>query len=308
MPCASVRLIGYALLAALLAAGQASGRDYEPVARPDIFTRPKPAPKLAPKPATKPAPNPRPAQTRPVRIPAFTPAPLQETEEEKNAPQIPQKLERQAELETAPQPQQETARQAQQEAASARQQPSQKLFGTVEFRRPLASLPGWLDVIERNQKDPIFIAGRHFTKGTTWANLERKARPLSQPEQLRLVNAFWNGWPYREDQTNWGKADYWAIPAQFLVKSGDCEDYAIVKYFTLKELGFDPASMRIVVLRDTIRNLAHAVLAVYLNGDIFILDNLSNAVLSHRRIGNYSPQYSINEFGRWTHIKGKSAK
>lgn len=293
MPCASVRLIGCALLTALLAAGQTFGRDYEPVARPEIFTQPKPAQKPAPKPAT----SPRPARNKPIRIPAFTPAPVQATDEQRNAPQIPQKIERQAAQATAPQPE-----------AAAPQQSSQKLFGTVEFRRPLASLPGWLDVIERNQKDPIFIAGRHFTKGTTWANLERKARPLSQPEQLRLVNAFWNGWPYREDQVNWGKADYWAIPAQFLVKSGDCEDYAIVKYFTLKELGFDPASMRIVVLRDTIRNLAHAVLAVYLNGDIFILDNLSNAVLSHRRISNYSPQYSINEFGRWTHIKGKSAK
>ena len=44
---------------------------------------------------------------------------------------------------------------------------------------------------------------------------------------------------------------------------GISEDYAIIKYFTLKEMGVDPKSMRIVVLRDTIRNLAHAVLVVY---------------------------------------------
>ena len=70
----------------------------------------------------------------------------------------------------------------------------------------------------------------------------------------------------------------------------------------------DPKSMRIVVLRDTIRNLAHAVLVVYSDGDAFVLDNLSDIVLSHRRISNYSPQYSVNEFGRWAHIKGKKAR
>ncbi len=48
------------------------------------------------------------------------------------------------------------------------------------------------------------------------------------------------------------------------------EDYTIIKYFTLKEMGVDPASMRIVVLRDTIRNLAHAVLVVYSDGDAHV--------------------------------------
>lgn len=179
-----------------------------------------------------------------------------------------------------------------------------KLFGTVELQRPLNTLPGWLDVIKRNAEDPIFIAEKHFNKSTTWAALRQKAEGKPRMEQLRIINNFWNGWPYREDSSNWGKQDYWAIPAQFLRNSGDCEDYAIVKYFTLKELGFNPSDMRIVVLKDTMRNLAHAVLAVYLNNDVFILDNISNVVLSHKRLGNYSPQYSVNESGRWMHMKG----
>lgn len=180
-----------------------------------------------------------------------------------------------------------------------------KLFGTVEFGRPLSSLPGWLDVIKRNEASPIFQAERYFNKKTNWKTLRDQASGLTKMDQLRLVNKFWNTWPYREDQPNWGKPDYWEIPAEFLKKSGDCEDYAIVKYFTLKELGFDPRKMRLVILRDTVRNLPHAVLAVYLDGDAYILDNLSSAVLSHKRMGNYSPQYSVNEFGRWAHIKSK---
>lgn len=183
-----------------------------------------------------------------------------------------------------------------------------QLFGTVEFRRPLESLPGWLDVLKRNAANPIFIAGKHFNKTTTWEKLQAQVKGKSPLEQLRVINSFWNSWPYKEDRSNWGKPDYWEIPAQFIQKSGDCEDYAIVKYFTLKELGFDPKKMRLVVLRDTIRNLAHAVLVVYLDNDAYVLDNLSNVVLSHKRLGNYSPQYSVNEYGRWAHIKGKPAK
>lgn len=182
-----------------------------------------------------------------------------------------------------------------------------KLFGTVEFRRPLSTLPGWLDVLERNAASPIFTPERQFNRKTTWAMLREQARGKNGRELLRLVNTFWNGWPYREDQANWGKPDYWEIPAQFLKKSGDCEDYAIVKYFTLRELGIAPSQMRIVVLRDTIRNLAHAVLVVYLDGEAYVLDNLSNVIQPHTRLRHYSPQYSVNETGRWTHIRGRGA-
>ena len=183
-----------------------------------------------------------------------------------------------------------------------------QLFGTVEFKRPLSTLPNWLDLLKRNVKAPIFTPGKYFKKNVTWDNVKEKAQGKSPMELLRYVNTFWNTWPYKEDIVNWGVEDYWAIPAEFLKKSGDCEDYAIAKYFTLKELGIPYENMRIVVVRDTVRNLAHAVLAVYMDGDAYILDNLSNAVLSHSRIKQYSPQYSVNEVGRWAHLKGRKVK
>ncbi len=188
--------------------------------------------------------------------------------------------------------------------------PSSKvqLFGTVEFKRPLSSLPGWLDVLKRNKKNPIFVPEKYFKKSVTWDSFKKNAKGKSTMELLRYVNSFWNTWPYIEDITNWKVPDYWSIPAEFIKKSGDCEDYAIVKYFTLKELGIPVEDMRIVVVRDTLRNLAHAVLAVYVNGDAYILDNLSNTVLAHSRIRQYSPQYSVNESGRWAHIKGRKLK
>uniref|UniRef100_UPI003458D2A3 transglutaminase-like cysteine peptidase n=1 Tax=uncultured Desulfovibrio sp. TaxID=167968 RepID=UPI003458D2A3 len=182
-----------------------------------------------------------------------------------------------------------------------------QLFGTVEFKRPLSSLPGWLDLLKRNGQAPIFIPDKVFRRDVTWGSFKARA-PKGRMELLRYVNAFWNTWPYKEDIANWHQQDYWAIPAEFLKKSGDCEDYCIVKYFTLKELGVPPENMRIVVVRDTVRNFAHAVLAVYDNGDAFILDNLSNAVLSHSRLRQYLPQYSVNEFSRWAHLKGRKIR
>jgi predicted transglutaminase-like cysteine proteinase len=183
-----------------------------------------------------------------------------------------------------------------------------KIFDTVEFKRPLSSLPGWLSVLNRNKESPIFVAGRAFNKGTTWEQFRDQAKKFKDLDLLRFVTKFWNSWPYKEDIANWGVEDYWEIPAEFLQKSGDCEDYAIIKYFTLKELGIPPEDMRIVVVRDTIRNLGHAILVVYMQNDAYVLDNLSNVVLSNTRFRHYSPQYSVNEYGRWAHLKGRPAK
>lgn len=182
------------------------------------------------------------------------------------------------------------------------------LFGTVEIGKALSTVPQWTDAISRNLKEPIFQPERYFNKSTTWKQLQDKASGQSPQKQLQLVNEFWNKWKYIDDRSNWHKDDYWENPAQFLQRSGDCEDYAIVKYFTLKELGFDPHAMRIVVLQNTMTGEAHAVLAVYLDGDVYILDNLSPIVMSHKRVTQYSPQFSVNEYQRWQHMRPMAKK
>ena len=193
-----------------------------------------------------------------------------------------------------------------QERADANAQAKILLFNTVEFKRPISSLAGWADLLKRNQAHPVFVAGKQFNKSTTWESFKQGAKGKKDLALLRYVHTFFNQWPYREDIVNWGMKDYWASPYEFLQKSGDCEDYAIIKYFTLKELGFPADKMRIVVLRDTIRNLAHAVLVAYIKDDAYVLDNLSSAVLSHKHFKHYTPQYSVNEFARWAHMKGRA--
>ena len=89
---------------------------------------------------------------------------------------------------------------------------------------------------------------------------------------------------------------------EFLARSGDCEDYAIAKYQSLRMLGWPPEALRLVVVQDVLRDLPHAVLAAYLDGAIYILDNLSDTALEQSRVENYVPYYSVNEITRWAHL------
>jgi predicted transglutaminase-like cysteine proteinase len=177
------------------------------------------------------------------------------------------------------------------------------LFGTVEFRSKLKDAPQWERVVAVERKKPGL--DNPVGLAASWAELRNTLKGQKRMDQLSAVNKFFNRYPYRTDMEVYNVQDYWATPAEFMKNSGDCEDYAITKYYALKQLGVDPDSMRIVVLVDVIRNLAHGVLAVYHEGNAYILDNLSNLVLPHTRLTHYRPHFSLNENYRWVHIVPK---
>lgn len=182
-----------------------------------------------------------------------------------------------------------------------------RLFGTAAFRGNFKALPKWQRVLSKAKAQVAALNSCTGVKGcppgaTSWQRIIGQARGKEPLEQLRLVNAFFNKWPYRLDQDAYGQSDWWATPQEFLKLSGDCEDYAITKYFALRELGYTMDSLRIVVLKDRIRNIGHAVLAVFANDTAFILDNLSGIVATHNTYRHYIPLYSLNEEYRWSHI------
>jgi predicted transglutaminase-like cysteine proteinase len=182
-----------------------------------------------------------------------------------------------------------------------------RLFGTIEYRSDLKALPQWMRVLSvAGRQVSEFIScqkGACSPTAKSWRQVIDNAKDKSPMEQLRTVNAFFNQWPYRLDIEVYGTPDHWATPAEFLKRSGDCEDYSIIKYFALKQIGFKTEKMRIVVVKDSIRNVAHAVLAVYFNETAYILDNLSDLVLPHNKYRHYLPQYSVNGANRWAHIR-----
>lgn len=189
-----------------------------------------------------------------------------------------------------------------------------RLFGTMEFKTSLKAVPQWTKVVlQANEQVRRMTQCRGADcspAAKSWQALLNQARSLTPMEKLKTVNRYFNQWPYRLDIERFGVNDHWATPQEFLTLSGDCEDYSIVKYFALKQLGFNGRDMRIVVVKDRIRNVDHAVLAVYLDHTAYILDNLSNLVLPHETYSHYLPQYSVNETSCWAHIgtAGKADK
>ena len=176
-----------------------------------------------------------------------------------------------------------------------------RLFGTKEFRSSIKSLPKWTRVVDFEKGRSTFENLREG-KAARWEQVKEKAMKADRMGKLKRVNQFFNQWPYRTDMEAWGQSDYWANPKEFISKSGDCEDYAITKYYALKDLGIPVEDMRITVLNDSIRGLEHAVLAVDVDGTTYILDNVSNLILADTKLKHYKPYFSVNENFRWVHL------
>jgi predicted transglutaminase-like cysteine proteinase len=129
-----------------------------------------------------------------------------------------------------------------------------------------------------------------------------------ETQQLHAVNDFFNRRiRYADDIDNWGQVDYWASPLEALGKgAGDCEDYAIGKYFTLTSLGVPDARLRMVYVRASIPGapggfVAHMVLAYYPTADAepLVLDNLQPAIRLAGERPDLSPVFSFNAEGLW---------
>jgi predicted transglutaminase-like cysteine proteinase len=158
-------------------------------------------------------------------------------------------------------------------------------------------------------------AGRHGPLAmAAAADLEATMRAVEDADEttrLGAVNDFFNArLAYREDLDNWGQLDYWASPLEALARgAGDCEDYAVAKYFTLVALGIPDARLRLVYARANIagapgRTTAHLVLAYYDHPDAepMLLDNLDPAIRAAGARVDLAPIFSFNAEGLWQGI------
>ena len=134
-----------------------------------------------------------------------------------------------------------------------------------------------------------------------WSRFLGRVASRDPAKQLELVNAWVNRVPYRADKAVWGERDYWAAPGEFLANGGDCEDYAIAKYYSLKDLGFPEDAIRIVVLDDKRRQQTHAVLVVTWRGEDLVLDSLDQRIRPWNEVRHYHALYSFNEDAYWLH-------
>ena len=139
-------------------------------------------------------------------------------------------------------------------------------------------------------------------RDTRPANSFPVVEPVVELASLRRTNDVFNHVPYVSDLENWHVEDYWATPLETLGSvGGDCEDYAIAKYLTLKELGIPKERMRITYVRALERDESHMVLAYYARPDAepLILDNLVPEIRPASQRPDLEPVYSFNDDDLW---------
>lgn len=134
---------------------------------------------------------------------------------------------------------------------------------------------------------------------SAWQSFLQGNEHLDAFYAVDAVNRYVNMVPYRPDARVYGLKDHWATPFEFLALGGDCEDFALAKYFALRQLGIDAADLRLVIGFDEPSGAPHAVLLVRDGATIYILDNLREQIIATDAGKRFKPFLSVNEQGVW---------
>ena len=134
-----------------------------------------------------------------------------------------------------------------------------------------------------------------------WQHLLASQKQLGELDQLNVVNQFFNKQlRYVEDIDLWQQVDYWQTPVEGLWKgAGDCEDYAIAKYFSLRHLGVSSDKLRITYVKALSLNRAHMVLTYYSypEAEPLVLDSMVDPILPSSQRRDLTPVFSFNAQG-----------
>jgi len=144
---------------------------------------------------------------------------------------------------------------------------------------------------------------------TAWRGLLNQTANQSDAVKLRWVNDFFNRRVrFGEDGDIWGKHDYWTTPLELLGRAeGDCEDFAIAKYVTLKLLGIPSEKLRMTYVKARIGGpqstivQAHMVLSYYPapGAEPLVLDNLISDIRPASRRSDLTMVFGFNTEGLW---------
>lgn len=129
-----------------------------------------------------------------------------------------------------------------------------------------------------------------------WEELLAQVPSFGASSRLAMVNS-WVNWHVRFEEDS---GDDWADAVTTLKRgAGDCEDMAIAKMALLKDLGVAEDQMFLILLRERLRPVDHAVLAVRQDGQFHILDSRTDQVLPSEMITDYLPLRSYSGPFAW---------
>lgn len=101
-----------------------------------------------------------------------------------------------------------------------------------------------------------------------WKSALERLRSKTEQQQVEAINRQVNQkLRFISDQQLWKQADYWATPGETLAHGqGDCEDFAITKYFLLRHLGISSEKLWLMYAKvrvgapDSPHSIEHMVL------------------------------------------------
>lgn len=178
------------------------------------------------------------------------------------------------------------------------------------FKKWRAALKRYSAEFNGNKKMNCTSKGLNICSYGDWKKFLISIKKYDKFTQMRAINRRMNKAKYISDKSNWGKKDYWATPGEFMARFGDCEDYAIVKYMSLKLLGFTDKELRVVAVKDLNLKVGHAILVVILKDEktkkkkTYVLDNQIKKIVEANKIRHYEPVFSINRSFWWRHRRG----
>ncbi len=155
----------------------------------------------------------------------------------------------------------------------------------------------WANPFALTQSDKSYIK-KQFNKNQIakrFINLYaffKRAKSYPIDKKIFRANLYINKIRSKHDETN-----RWFTPKEFFMYGyGDCEDYAIAKYFVLKQLGINPNKLYLSVVKVKGSKSFHMVLLYFDTHNIpLVLDNLSWKVLPLFKRNDFKFKFAFND-------------
>lgn len=157
-----------------------------------------------------------------------------------------------------------------------------------------------------------------FLRDWQQALADASVKSVPEKDKLRKINDFVNRRVgFEDDLSIWNLSDYWATPLETIGQGrGDCEDIAIIKYYSLKDAGVPLTKLRLVYVKARLDGpagpyqQAHMVLAYYAtpNAEPLVLDNLNAEIRPASQRKDLQPVFSFNSEAIWSGAAGNAVR
>lgn len=148
-----------------------------------------------------------------------------------------------------------------------------------------------------------------------WLQTISSVKAIGDEARLKRINDFINrNILFDSDSGIWQQSDYWATPLETIGQgAGDCEDFAIIKYVSLRMAGIADNKLRLIYVKARLETpngptqQAHMVLAYYAtpNAEPQILDNLDTSIRPASKRPDLQPVFSFNSEAIFAGVSGK---